>query len=199
MGKKNARGNTAIAKGLQIKDVFKQFNLNAVYKDDFFTEYHFGKKLIPDMQLELFSVFEANMKQLYLESTWGYDAFSKRNEMFHRDSRYFIVKDKKEKVAGFIHFRMVSEDQRNVLYVYEIQIEASYQRLGIGGYLMRLMEELAIQLKFSMVMLTVFVNNTAALSFYQNRLQYEMHESSPELEENGYLILCKSMANLMVQ
>jgi len=64
------------------------------------------------------------------------------------------------------------------LYCYEIQLDTSVQRKGLGKHLMKLLEALARLHKYDWVILTVFKTNTNAIIFYKS-LGFQIDEISP--------------------
>ncbi len=103
--------------------------------------------------------------------------------------QYLAGKDQ----AACYSCRFEEEDDKPVLYVYEIQLEARCQGKGLGKFMMKMMELVAFQLGMSGIMLTALQENSAALNFYKS-LGYTQHNSSPlvTLEHDpGYRILCK--------
>ena len=161
-------------------------------------------------------LFEENMGDFYRASTWGLDMEEKRKELTHDDARFLIVlEDDNEcdakvsedsanpKVLGFAHFRYEEDDEDDptapVSYLYELQIQSTQQKAGVGKRLMNIIELLAMKSKMHKVMLTVFKDNVKAMGFYLNKMKYEVDECSPsnfEGEENehcDYEILSKAL------
>jgi len=144
----------------------------------------------------------------------------KRKELTHDDARFVIVltndisttnsvaesgeeSAKKQIVLGFAHFRYEEDDEDDptvpVSYLYELQIQSTQQKAGIGKRLMNIVELLALKSHMHKVMLTVFKANKKAMGFYLNKMKYEVDENSPsnfEGEENencDYEILSKNL------
>ena len=95
-------------------------------------------------------------------------------------------------------YRFEPEDSTPVLYIYEIQLEDSCQRKGLGKLMMKLMELVAIKKQMESIMLTVMHNNQSANHLYA-QLGYSKHCSSPENGVDGqcgYDILHKPMRTL---
>lgn len=100
-------------------------------------------------------------------------------------------------LVAFAMFRFdweetMSDEDVEVLYCYELQIEKSFQSFGLGRRLMDMLVQLARDWKMRKCMLTVFKANTGALAFYQ-KLGYRPDEISPSqvdgAEEEDYEIL----------
>lgn len=76
---------------------------------------------------------------------------------------------------------------------YELQLESSIQRQGIGRFLMSLVELFSWRCQLRRVVLTVFRSNTAAQRFYTRTLNYTLDDTDPELweQDENYQILAK--------
>jgi len=181
---------------------------------------HFTSPLSPDILDQCLKLFEDNMGDFYRSSQWGLDMDEKRKELTHDDARFVIVltndisttnsvaesgeeSAKKQIVLGFAHFRYEEDDEDDptvpVSYLYELQIQSTQQKAGIGKRLMNIVELLALKSHMHKVMLTVFKANEKAMGFYLNKMKYEVDENSPsnfEGEENekcDYEILSKNL------
>jgi ribosomal protein S18 acetylase RimI-like enzyme len=143
-----------------------------------------------------FELTERHMKTFY-EGSWGWIEKDKRNELFEERSRYLIAIKESVPIA-FIHIRFEQHDVEDVLYIYELQVEDQYQRIGLGRFLMQAAEFIGLKNKMDYVLLTVFLANAPACQFYRN-LQYQPHKTSPEFSNDDplttytYQILFKSL------
>ena len=73
-----------------------------------------------------------------------------------------------------------------------MQIEAAYQRKGLGSFMMKALEQMVIHYKLEKVVLTILKNNEDATKFYKN-LGYGIDESSPDKSDGvGYEIMRKT-------
>jgi N-alpha-acetyltransferase 40 len=156
-------------------------------------------------------LFERNMGEMYRQSSWGLDMDKKRAEWTHKTSRFILLTSSASsssprengevdeegiddvalpQLEAFINYRFLVEDEYEavVLYVYELQVQTP--RRGYGQCLMNAMASIGRTVGVERVMLTVFRNNTAALSFYE-QLSYQVDETSPDDED--YLILSKNI------
>lgn len=156
-------------------------------------------------------LFELNMSELYSHSSWGLDLESKRQELSHDKARYLIVSEENRlknvdttmqqqqnnshKIIGFAHFRFdvncYNFPTDAVLYIYEIQVRKEHAGCGVGKRLMALMELMAKRSNVKKLMLTVFKDNTKAMGFYLNKLNYNFDVTSPRNED--YVILSKEI------
>ncbi|KAJ3341155.1 hypothetical protein HDU93_005564 [Gonapodya sp. JEL0774] len=79
----------------------------------------------------------------------------------------------KSKPVAFVSFEFTTEETESskmeaVVYCYELQIDASARKIGLGRYLMSLLDTLALTCGFERVMLTVIKTNKEALAFYKS-------------------------------
>lgn len=135
---------------------------------------------------------EKNMKQMYEQSSWGWNRLKKKREIEDEEARLILIRDNENGAfVGFGHFRFERMDNDVVLYLYELQLEASITRQKLGKQLMVVLELIARNLEMDKVILTVFLSNIGARKFYE-RLNYSIDETSPE-GQNGedYTILSK--------
>jgi hypothetical protein len=104
-----------------------------------------------DIFEQCMDLFHQNMKQMYEQSSWGYDEEIKRNEFKHPNARFIVIsqttEDEKDMVIAFVHYRYCYDDEDQpttlVVYVYEMQVQGQYQKQGIGQYCMFIIEAIA--------------------------------------------------------
>jgi ribosomal protein S18 acetylase RimI-like enzyme len=153
--------------------------------------------LSPNRLQDCMVLFEENMGALYKASSWGLDLAEKRRELDDMDARFLLVHDRGDTLVGYCHFRFDTNDDDDptevVVYVYELQVAAKFQRLGIGHRLMELVHQITLKAGLSKVMLTVFNSNEAAAKFYRN-LGYLIDDTSPSHDgaESDYEIMCRN-------
>ena len=70
-------------------------------------------------------------------------------------ARLLLLRDA-DGLVGFSHFRYILEGDCPVLYVYELQLEASVCGKGVGRHVMQLFQLGAMRRKMQFVMATVF-------------------------------------------
>ncbi|KAH7104575.1 acyl-CoA N-acyltransferase [Auriculariales sp. MPI-PUGE-AT-0066] len=135
----------------------------------------------------VWDIFEQNMRQSYVDSSFGWNPKEKKAELFHDDARYIIAtrltessesapttrSGKAGALAGYVGFRFdteetISGDLEPVMYCYELQVSKAAQRTGLGSALIQDMESLAATWKLDKVMLTCFLANSSALAFYRH-------------------------------
>ncbi|KAG7396840.1 N-alpha-acetyltransferase 40 [Phytophthora boehmeriae] len=159
-----------------------------------------AKELSDATRASVVQLFEDNMKALYQNSDWGYDAAAKRTELFEDEARYLLVfegESSSTSLVGFAHFRFVEDDGALVLYLYEVQLASSVQGHGLGKFLMQLLQLVARKHGMELMVLTVFKSNTGAMRFYRDRLGFDIDETSPSAcgdDSQDYEILSKNVA-----
>jgi len=169
---------------------------------------HFYKSPLPkELEIECIKLFESNMGKFYRSSSWGLNLKEKRKELRHPDARFLILKEEsstnngdgsQSNIIAFSHFRFeVNDDDyptEEVMYVYELQVDQTVRRSGLGKKIMTIMELLAMRAKMRKVSLTVFKNNEAAMNFYLKKMKYCVDDFSPSkyMDDNSdYEILSK--------
>ncbi|GAA5956125.1 hypothetical protein JCM8115_004418 [Rhodotorula mucilaginosa] len=154
----------------------------------------------------IWTLFETNMRSLYERSTEGYDPEEKRAELFHPEARFLLLRragdQTTEPPLGYCIFRFDTEETEadegeddlcDVAYCYELQIESSHQKQGVGRVLMDALERLARAYKMDKTMLTAFKNNTDAIAFYR-RIGFATDDVDPSeygIDDVDYIILSK--------
>jgi GNAT superfamily N-acetyltransferase len=113
----------------------------------------------------------------YNKSTWGWSKREKQAEMRQPATRYLVLAED-DAVLGFVSWQATPEEDEAVIYwfitstrlpdmhSYELQLDSSIQRSGLGRQFMDVLEYVGSSLHLSKAMLTIFVFNTPALSFY---------------------------------
>ena len=127
------------------------------------------RRLEPSERESVLDLTERNMRDLYGEKWEATTKKEKRRDMASRDARYILVRDPRndETIVGFANYRFVLEDEWVVLYVYELQVDATQRRKGLGRALLRLSESLAKWTGVEGVMLTTLKRNVGACKFYE--------------------------------
>lgn len=150
---------------------------------------------MPDEKLAwAFELFETNMRKMYEDSQDGYDserAKYKRDEMSATTSRYLFASVEGKPIA-FCHYRFDMDDGEPVVYCYELQVDAKYQKQGVGAILLDVLEKMGRKLGLTKVMATVFTHNTNSRAFF-SRCGFVEDETSPKPElEVDYIIVSRS-------
>ena len=133
------------------------------------------------VKFQLFNLFETNMKKIY-NQTWGWNEEDKKREIFAPDAYFLAVFEKDETLVGFSMFKLCWDDDDEpefpVLYVHELHVSESYQRLSVGSRLMQILLEIAGKRKMFKTMLTCFKINEKAMSFYK-KIGFKIDCNSP--------------------
>eukprot|EP00158_Paraphelidium_tribonemae_P002904 Partr_v1_DN25772_c0_g1_i3_m74565 putative N(alpha)-acetyltransferase 40, NatD catalytic subunit, homolog (S. cerevisiae) len=151
-------------------------------------QFIYGKWIDLDaaVTIQLFDLVRDNMRDMYSNSSWGWNKRKKLDEMRMRGMWYVVHVDKsmERRVNAFVSFQLCDEprlDDRlkwECVYCYELQVSPASQRQGLGRRLMDIMEYIGVSAGREYAILTVFTANTSALDFYRAR-QYEPAETSP--------------------
>ena len=95
---------------------------------------------------ELLDLTRLNMRAVY-EAAPGWGGWrdgKKRGELLDADSRFLVAREEGGgALLGFASFRFLAEGERDVLYLYELQLAEAAQRKGLGRHLMLLCEQAA--------------------------------------------------------
>lgn len=168
--------------------------------DTAFLTIKFKPSPLPGMlRKQCLDLFERNMGDMYRQSDWGLNMTEKEEELSHENARFLIVSNETSDLIAFAHFRFdVNDDDdptEEVLYVYELQVDKSARRCGLGQRIMSILELVARKAQMKKSMLTVFKNNEAALTFYTLKMKYKVDEISPSMygQDTDYEILSKQV------
>ena len=169
--------------------------LSQVSERELSIEFSPSSELSAETMQRCMNLFERNMGEMYSRSSWGLDLHEKLKDFSHKHSRFLLVFDKTNEnsnesvgrsLVAFLNFRFCLNDDEHpecaVFYVYELQVEPSYRKAGIGRHLMAQAETMAAAGEMDKTVLTVFLSNSGAMEFYK-RLGYCEDESSPR--QNG--------------
>merc|ERR1712106_1025775 len=90
----------------------------------------------------------------------------KKKELKEDQAWYLIARTEEGTAVAFVHFRFDMDYDDEVLYCYEVQVEKAYRRKGLGRFMMKLLEMLAIK------------NDLPEVAFFRESLKFEMDETS---------------------
>ena len=131
----------------------------------------------------MYALTERNMRKMY-EQTWWWNSLEKRRELNHQCAKFVVVrmKEKGKDVAepkAFAHFRFeVDDDDVASVYIYELQVEQTMKRSGLGKVLMQACERIGVGLGLKHMALTVLKTNEGARAFYA-KIGYEETDHAP--------------------
>ena len=134
------------------------------------------------------------MRKLYEDSKCGWNDKNKRKEMLDDKSWYLLATTSDGTIAGYSHFKYDMYFNDEVVNVHEIQIVSTYQRKGLGRFMMQVLEMLAFKADMRKIMLTVLKHNPDAEIFFKKTMKYEIDETCPiddVVEQYDYEILSK--------
>ncbi|KAF8481181.1 acyl-CoA N-acyltransferase [Russula ochroleuca] len=147
----------------------------------------------------IWDMLEHNMQHMYTGSSLGWDPPSKKRELFHRNSRFILLRrspaedglehlDGELPIMAYSMFRFEMEVGECVLYCYELQVLQSAQRGGMGKTLMGFLYDIARRWNMQKVTLTVFKENQAAFLLYK-AMGFTVE---PDGDGEDYWIMAKS-------
>jgi hypothetical protein len=152
--KKITKGSNFTAKPMSIND-----RNSKPYR----VHYKKTSDLTSEEREQIYSIFDVNMRDFYLNSPWGLDESKKREEIFHETSRFFIIYSEDNQVIAYADIRYEANDPDKpefpVLYVYEFQIAPSNQGIGLGVSLLNLLKDFGAKLEMKQLVLTCFKSN----------------------------------------
>lgn len=108
------------------------------------------------------------------------------------------LQDPKQNVAGFLAFRIDMDHNRQVVYMYELQVADGFRGERIGSRLVQCLEVVARHLRIDMIVCTCLKANKSALRFYMEHQGFTIDETSisETLDDDdgfSYLILSKKL------
>jgi GNAT superfamily N-acetyltransferase len=120
-----------------------------------------------------FDLTKNAMEQVYDDSGYGWDDEDKEKELKEDGARFLIVRDEaSNEPVAFCHFRFTVQGEvmqqmtgTTCLYVWDIQVEEEFQRKGLGGHLLKVLELIAFQQRMKFVSVPVQVACTSGISF----------------------------------
>jgi len=135
---------------------------------------------------QIWSIIEDNMRDLYVDSSMGWNPPEKLKELFDPLARFIVVSpvDNPDKVEAYCTFRFEYEEEEDLVYCYELQINRLHQRKGIGRFLVNSLEAIGRNFRMGKIMLTVFDKNVAAIDFY-SAMHFNLDPCSPSYHEDG--------------
>ena len=103
-----------------------------------------------------FDLTKEHMEDIYEESGYGWDDSDKKSELNEQGTRFLLIRDRSPEgsppgaLRGFVHFRFTIQGEvldtmagDPSLYIWDIQLQESVQRKGLGKHLMMLLELIA--------------------------------------------------------
>merc|ERR1712066_539740 len=134
-----------------------------------------------------FETVKTNMKPLYdeaykndpdYEAEFGWKEKEKKAEMREDLAWYLLARTAEGTPVAFSHFRYDMDYDDEVLYCYEIQVEKAFRRKGLGRFMMKLLEMLAIKADMLKIMVTIFKKDLPEVEFFKKALKFERDETS---------------------
>lgn len=136
--------------------VFRKFNKNGLTTE---LSVHRVTDLDEETKLWIFNLTKRNMQEKYMQSNWTWKDSQKLEELTDEAAWYLIAKTPEGQKLGFSHFRFDMDYGDEVLYCYELQLETSVQRKGLGKFMMQVLELIGFTNNMKKVVLTVLKLN----------------------------------------
>jgi GNAT superfamily N-acetyltransferase len=192
----------------ECEDLSKRVKLKSERKEYQFHILHSKHVDEPNFS-RMMNLFESLMRDMYENSSWGWNQQEKLDEWKHSRTRIALVvkrpsgepfdnvifnelpkDDESDELIAFLCFRFETGADKSecALYVYELHVHPDHQRQGLGYELMRMARCFGTEFKMDKIMLTSFRCNSTALQFY-NKLKFSTDKSSPAINESDYTIL----------
>lgn len=114
----------------------------------------------------------SELKDHYQKSIMGWDEADKRKELQHPQQRFLIASHELfgEQIA-FLSFRWDVEEGDPIMYVYELGVTKEARRNKLAWALMKYAEDLCKKVSVCRILLTVFIENQAAMTLYRDKLR----------------------------
>lgn len=132
-----------------------------------------GETLSESDRVWMLDSVRQNLQDMYDASEMKWNDVEKDAELRHPDQRFLIAHEREsgERIA-FLSYRWDVEEERAVMYVYEVSVAEKFRGNRIGFALMLYAERLCRAVGVTCIMLTVFLQNRAAWSLYRDKLKY---------------------------
>lgn len=133
-----------------------------------------------------YNLVETNMKPVYdlnnngdpdMEE-FGWDGMGKQRELREDLAWYLIARTQEGTPVAFSHFRYELYYNDEVVYCHELHVEKTFRRKGLGRFMMKVLEMLAIKADMLKVLVTIFRNDQDQFSFFKNALNFDVDETN---------------------
>lgn len=167
-----------------VKDFISECELNVDESHALSAQSKASSELTPLQKLSISHLLRNNMKSIYESTSWGWDETQKQKELFAPMSRYILLVNPQNanEVKAFTMFRFEWDDEEEpehpVLFCYEVQVDSTFSRKGLGKLLMFMLLKIAKHCHMWKTMLTCFKCNLNAMAFY-SRIGFSMDSNSP--------------------
>lgn len=184
-----------------IASIFKTFKRNGMN-----VRLDFSVKLTKKEFTWAYELTKGAMEQVYDDSGYGWDDEDKEKELKEDGARFLIVRDEaSNEPVAFCHFRFTVQGEvmqqmtgTTCLYVWDIQVEEEFQRKGLGGHLLKVLELIAFQQRMKFVSVPVQVACTSGISFITKVKGYGPDAYLSEMlqfsaEDEGFQVYSKEL------
>jgi GNAT superfamily N-acetyltransferase len=127
-----------------------------------------------------FQLVETHMKRIY-EDTWGWKPEAKEAELCAEAARFiFAFVEEQPYPIAFIHYRFELAKTELSAVIYDVHVGETFQRKGLGKFMLQALEIVSLKLKLDSVEVTLFKANGAGRQFFR-KMKYALHPMSPAL------------------
>ncbi|RPD82007.1 acyl-CoA N-acyltransferase [Lentinus tigrinus ALCF2SS1-7] len=139
---------------------------------------------------DIWNIFETNMRSLTERSSLGWDPKEKKEELFHRDSRFILVghgdqNSSQKALVAYTMFRFeVGYEEDPSVYCYELQVCDGFRGLGLGRFLVDKLAIIGKHWHMEKILLTVLKENIAAREAY-HKLGFQLDPNSPDYPDSS--------------
>jgi len=150
-----------------------------------------------------FNLVKTSMKPLYddaykndpdMQAEFGWKEKEKLEELWSEHAWYLLARDQEGSPVAFSHFRYDMDYDDEVVYCYEIQVEPTHRRKGLGKFMLKVLEMLTLKADMLKLMATIFKKDKTEVAFFKESLKFEVDETSfvdTVHEQFEYEILCR--------
>ena len=128
-----------------------------------------------------FKLTKSRMESVYDSSGYGWDDDDKKRELSEQGARFLIAREKTEEGSppgpprAFVHFRFTVQGEvmdtmagDPCLYVWDVQLEPSVQRKGLGKHLLMILELIARREKMEHLCVPVQLNDETSTAWIES-------------------------------
>jgi len=116
----------------------------------------------------------------------------KNTKMREELAWYLIARTSEGTAVAFSHFRFDINNDDEVLFCHELQVEQAFRRKGLGRFMVNVLAMLMIKADMLKMMCTIFKKEKPMVEFFRNALKFEMDRTSyADTVPEQFLILSK--------
>ncbi|XP_062518628.1 N-alpha-acetyltransferase 40-like isoform X3 [Corticium candelabrum] len=126
-----------------------------------------------------FRLTKSNMQDLYELGGWKWHDGKTKGEM-EDENCWFLIARKAGCPVAFVNFRYeLGDEDVEICYCNEIQLEEHCRSKGLGKFLLQILELLCHKAKMRKIVCTVLKANDRSMNFFQNKMKYSADSTCP--------------------